>query len=34
MNPASNDDAVSAALTVQCGITCVPADSLHLGEWR
>ena len=36
MNPASRsiDDAVNAALMVQYGITCVPADTFHLGEWR
>jgi hypothetical protein len=36
MNPASRsiDDAVNAALMVQYGITRVPADTFHLGEWR
>jgi len=36
MNPASRtiDDALNAALMVQYGITRVPADSFHLGEWR
>jgi len=36
MNPASRsiDDAVNVALMVQYGITRVPADSFHFGEWR
>ena len=36
MNPASRsiDDAITAALMVQYGITRVPADTFHLGEWR
>ena len=36
MNPASRtiDDALSVALMVQYGITRVPADTFHFGEWR
>ncbi len=36
MNPASRtiDDALSVALMAQYGITRVPADTFHLGEWR
>ena len=30
----SIDEAVNAALMVQYGITRVPTDTFHLGEWR
>jgi hypothetical protein len=32
--PASTDEANSAALMAQYGITRVPADIYRLGEWR
>jgi len=32
--PRRFDDAASAALMVQYGITRVPADAFHLGKWR